>query len=237
MSSSQNSALLPPLKVHETTFLVSVDTYIFLEIFEFTSYKASIWAVTAIALPFVPFRLYVRLRVFRRLFADDAFVVLAYILLLAFACFWQTYAKDLYTVYDVATGVKAPGADFNIHFKRYLNGEVFTIFMYGFSLWFIKLAFLLFFRRLGYQVRYQALIWWCVLAFNVATFIIWMGITNWRCITASAVKAQGTVDRIQYSQRRKLTASSHLQRCQDRKVQPDVTETADFYGRPIRCFQ
>ena len=197
----------------------------------------AIWAVTAVAFPFVPFRLYVRLRVFRRLFTDDAFVVLAYILLLVYACFWQIYAKDLYIVFDVAAGLETPDTDINIHLQRFLNGEVFTVFMYGFCLWFIKLAFLLFFRRLGDQVRHQAVIWWSVLAFSVATFVIWLGITNSRCIAGSAVNAQGTMNPKLSSRGRKLTASSHLQRCQDRKVQPDVTESADFDGYTIRCFQ
>ena len=123
---------------------------------------------------------------------DDALVVFAYILLLVFASFWQAYSKDIYTVNNVAAGLEAPGPDIMTRFQGYLNGEIFTLFMYGFSLWSIKLSFLLFFRRLGYQVRYQALLWWGVLMFNIATFFIWFGVANWRCIALSVTKVKGT---------------------------------------------
>ena len=156
-----------------------------------TKFKALIWSSAAVAFPFVPFRLLARWRVFHKLFIDDGLVVFAYSLLLAYAIFWQEYADDLYLAVDVARGVRAPPVDIIYRIKRWLNSQVFHVFLSGFCLWSIKLAFLLFFRRLGQKVRHQKIIWWSIFTWNIITFILWMGIVQWQCIATSPAHTIG----------------------------------------------
>lgn len=135
-----------------------------------------------------------RWRVFKKFFNDDALVVFAYIILLVYAIFLQTRTKDTYIVLNLIAGLAPPDDDFPNHYYRYLQGLIFTHFAYALCLWSIKLAFLLFFKRLGRDVRYQAVIWWTALVWNIITFIVWTGIVNWRCNTAGIKEALGRVD-------------------------------------------
>ena len=153
-----------------------------------------IWAAALTAFPFVLFRFYVRYRVFGKFFADDALVLFSSALLLTFAGFWQTRAGDLYNFINIAAGRQFPGSnsDATDSAQRLQQAEVLTVFVYGVTIWCIKLAFLLFFRRLGDQVRHMATVWWSILVFNVATFIVWMSVKNWRCFLASPAVSKGT---------------------------------------------
>lgn len=139
---------------------------------------------TVIAFPFVLFRLFVRWKVFRKLFADDAFVVLSYLLLLMYAILWQDRARDLYIVFAVGSGATKAEADYLDHLKRYVTARIVYAFLYPFSLWSIKFAFQLFFLRLGRKARRQMFLWWSVLGCN----IICLGVPVWRC----------TINSIQY---------------------------------------
>ncbi|KAL9117963.1 MAG: hypothetical protein Q9187_005497 [Circinaria calcarea] len=156
-----------------------------------SAFKAIIWSSAAVALPFVPFRLLARWKLFHKLFVDDALVVFAYSLLLTYVIVWQEYADDLYLVVRVSTGVEAPPVDIFSRIKRWLLVQIFHIVLSGFCLWAIKLAFLLFFRRLGQNVRHQKFIWWSVLIWNIITFVVWMGIVKWSCIATSPERTIG----------------------------------------------
>lgn len=134
-----------------------------------------------------------RWKVFRKFFIDDAFVVLAYLLLLAFACYWQVRLKSFYIVLEVAAGHELPGPDFIHHFYHFLRVHIFATITYGCSLWSVKLAFLFFFKRLGHNIRYQYITWWIVFSWNIVAFIIFLALTNWRCITDSPEKAIGKI--------------------------------------------
>lgn len=155
--------LLPPERLNERVFLVRLTSLLcsikcrdgYQPIF-----KALIWTFAAIAFPFLPFRLFVRWRVFRKLFVDDVCVVLAYCLPLVYAIMWQHRAHDLYVVFDVASGFTKPDTAFIVHFGRYSTAQVVYGFTYPPCLWSIKLSFLLFFRRLGRHVTFQKVIWW-----------------------------------------------------------------------------
>ena len=131
-----------------------------------------------------------RWRVFQKLFIDDALVVFAYLQLLAFAIVWQEYANDLYVIFAVATGQEAPVADMLERVYRFQTAEIICNMLYGFTLWSIKLAFLLFFRRIGHHVRHQNAIWWSVLTWNAIAFVIWIGVINWRCEASRAAVSQ-----------------------------------------------
>ena len=122
-----------------------------------------------------------RWKVFRKLFADDAFVVLSCLFLLLYAILWQDRASDLYIVFAVNSGATKPEADYIEHARRYVTARIVYAFLYPFSLWSIKFALLLFFRRLGLQARRQMFLWWCVLGCNIICLGVWYGVPVWRC--------------------------------------------------------
>lgn len=184
-----------PNKIDESTFKVCWrNDYVLWTVRDnhlLTFLKALLWSSAAVALPFVPFRLLARWKVFHKLFIDDALVVFAYLLLLAYVIVWQEYTDDLYVVVRVSTGAEAPPVDIFNRIKRWSVIRMLHVFLSGFCLWSIKLAFLLFFRRLGQKVRYQKPIWWSVLIWNMVTFVVWMGIVQWQCIAISPERAVG----------------------------------------------
>ena len=94
-------------------------------------------------------------------------------------------------IFDVAAGLETPKADFLVRLRRFLAAEALATLLYGFGLWSIKLAFLLFFKRLGRNVVHHNIIWWSVLTWNVIALAIWLGVTEWRCIATSAVESLG----------------------------------------------
>lgn len=119
--------------------------------------------------------------VFQKLFIDDALVVFAYLQLLAFAIVWQEYASDLYVVFAVAVGQEAPVANLLDRVQRFQHARIICNMLYVFTLWSVKLALLLFFRRIGHHVRHQSAIWYSVLIWNAVAIVIWIGLVNWRC--------------------------------------------------------
>lgn len=66
-----------------------------------TSHWDTLWGATAITALFVMFRVFVRIKVFRKLWADDALVIFAWLLLLITAVLWQTQFEALYTQFEL----------------------------------------------------------------------------------------------------------------------------------------
>ena len=129
---------------------------------------------------------------FKRLFIDDLFVVLAWICLLVFHAVWQRYADDAYRVWKVASGelpVTLAALEWSSSLEKTM---VVSSFCYSFGLWFIKLNFLFFFKRLGQNVMYQKLVWWIVLAFVTTCFANHIGIIPWNCIIGNPLEKAGT---------------------------------------------
>lgn len=153
--------------------------------------KAIIWASAAVAFPFVPFRLFVRWKIAKKLFIDDGLVVIAYCLLLAYAIMWQNVAYAFYLVFDSLSG-RIPRPTNGFHYLQIeLHVQVTAVILYGICLWCIKLAFLFFFQRLGNHVRRQRTLWWFVLGYNLVSFAIWIALPPWRCIAASPETTMG----------------------------------------------
>lgn len=176
-----------PESLSETAYLVSEYQY---SIAIYSSIQALIWASAAITFPFISARLFVRWKVFHKFFIDDFFVVLAYLLLLVYAIYWQIRARDLYIV---ANTIPGPPHDskFLHYFAIFITSEAISLFLHVFCLWFIKIAFLLFFRRLGQKVEHQKFLWWGACIYNMAAFAVWMGVVPWHCVIVKAQVALG----------------------------------------------
>lgn len=137
------------------------------------------------ALLFFTFRVYTRVKVFRRLFWDDALVFIAWLLLLAIAILEKVMKGPMHQMVASSGGELVAPPEFIQQLRSYARGLVVFYWLYFTGLWAIKLSFLLFFRRLGNRVRGQSLIWWTVLALTIASFFTVVAVIDYRCLLGS----------------------------------------------------
>ena len=144
-----------------------------------------IWGALVIAILCGSLRFLARIRTFKKLLVDDYFVLLALVCVFANAIICQIYARRMYYVEAVIGGFEMPGNDFAQLTESYLRSDVAVIILFYSALWSIKMSFLLFFKRLGTNVRGQKLIWWSVLGITLATYFACIGTIQYRCLVPS----------------------------------------------------
>lgn len=134
---------------------------------------------------FFSFRLLVRYKIFGRLYADDGLVFFAWILLLTNTILWQIGKDALYETFAFSAGqLFPPPANFEHNSEQYLRRSIAVIIFFYTGLWSIKLSFLIFFKRLGQNVRNQGLIWWTVLIITGASYFACLGDTYYKCLAS-----------------------------------------------------
>lgn len=127
----------------------------------------------------------IRWKVFRRLFVDDALVLVAWLMLLANAVILERAKDNLFMVLSVGAARQRP-PDFLDHVDVLRQTQLASGLLFLFSLWCIKFSFLAFFYRLGENIKRQKMLWWCVLALNAACLVVVVGIRHYRCMAKSA---------------------------------------------------
>lgn len=141
------------------------------------------WAGVAVSFCFLVFRFYVRLRIFRRLHVEDPFVLAAWLMNLVNTVIWQKTANELYSVIAVESGqLPMPRPEYFSHVYIELHSLFAAEFLYYTALWSVKLSFLLFFRKLGNCLRRQMILWYCVLAFTIASYVGCLCMMDYRCL-------------------------------------------------------
>lgn len=75
-----------------------------------------------------------------------------------------------------------PPTNFGKDTEKFAKGSLVVFVFFYTSLLAVKVSFLLFFKRLGQNVRWQKFLWWCVLAFTVTTYLVSIGIIPYRCL-------------------------------------------------------
>lgn len=187
MSSNTDFKLGTSAKISQATFIVGLSSFLDLHKSQISdSHKGVAWGSVAVSALFYTFRILVRLRVFRRLYADDGLVFFAWVVLLVSAALWQTGIDALYENIAVSSGqLYPPPASFPHRTERYLRKSLAVIVFFYTGLWSVKLSFLIFFKRLGHSVRHQNTMWWAVLAINVATYLTCLGTIEYRCLASS----------------------------------------------------
>ena len=152
-----------------------------------TALKAIQWTGVVLSLSFIIFRVYGRLRLFRRLFPDDGFVGAAWLFYLALGIIFQTQINSMWIVMDAASnGQEQLSPDFIERANDSLHLQIGTWILSLTALWLVKFSFLLFFRKLGDHVRRQTILWWAVLGFTSASYVV--------CISLGASNCSITVD-------------------------------------------
>lgn len=91
----------------------------------------------------------------------------------------------MYYTMRVSAGLELPGADFGSISEPYFKSTAAVIILFYSSLWSIKISFLLFFRRLGTNVKNQKLLWWPVFGITVATYFACIGTIQYSCLLRS----------------------------------------------------
>ena len=134
---------------------------------------------------------------FRRLYSDDAFVFLAWLLVVVNAVIWQRWVQPLYLAIGIASNrvpLESAPADLLSDVIHSLHTNF--VFYYSFftALWCIKISFLLFFQRLGNHIRSQRILWWCVLAYTMAAYCVSLGLVSYvKCLLGSSLSQIGAV--------------------------------------------
>jgi len=140
-----------------------------------------LWTCTSLSLCFLIFRLFVRIKAFGKLLSDDYFVIVAWILLVAYSALWQKHAPTMYDQYAITSGKLMPYIEFIKKDEDFLHAIVpLTILFYS-CLWSVKLGFLFFFKRIGYEIRIHKIWWWCVLFVTLTAYIGCISDINYKC--------------------------------------------------------
>ena len=151
------------------------------------------WGGVALAWVFFGTRVAARIKFFRRLWADDVMVFIACLFLMTNTLIWQMSKNDLYEIIAVDSGqLYPPPVDLPERAQAYLQRSVAVIAFFYSGLWAIKLSFMLFFRRLGQNVRNQKILWWTILVMLVATWLACLGTIEYRCLLGSVEYIQST---------------------------------------------
>lgn len=139
------------------------------------------WIFFVLCLLAFAVRAYIRLFCFRRLLFEDWLMVAALACHLAVAVLGQLYLVDMYALISAEHGGPV-GSDF---FSDALHGlKAFgTMCLLSITgIWLIKLNFLLFFYRLGHQIRVYRILWWAVLIFTVGCGAGCYGLVQYPCM-------------------------------------------------------
>lgn len=153
-----------------------------------TAFKAIQWTGVVLSLSFMIFRVYVRLRLFRRLFPDDGFVVAAWLFYLALGIIFQTQISSMWIAINIDSNRQDQlSTDYIERVNVFLRLQTGTWVLSLTALWLVKFSFLLFFRKLGNHVRRQRILWWAVIGFTSASYVVCISLAAFKCwITADA---------------------------------------------------
>lgn len=141
-----------------------------------------LWAFTGLTWLFIVFRLVSRWRGPKRLYWDDACAVLAAVLVLITACLWQWALKDIYYFINLNAGLVALQADYPTRLLQGLKISLIVELFFYTSLFLAKMSFLVFFRRLGNNVRGQTYVWWPAFTLSVISYVISVGDVEYHCL-------------------------------------------------------
>ncbi|KUI59523.1 hypothetical protein VP1G_06755 [Cytospora mali] len=148
------------------------------------AFLAILWTMAGLSLIFLLFRLFSRFRGPRRLYWDDAFIMVAESMVLATVGVWKWAVDAMYYVLNTQSGLAVPGPRIYTDVRRYLNAQITVQILFYTTLLLVKLSFLSFFRRLGHNVSRQKYIWWPVLVFSVITYVVSIADIQFKCYSS-----------------------------------------------------
>lgn len=139
------------------------------------------WIFFALCLLAFTVRVYIRFFCFRRLLFEDWLMVAALACHLAVAVLGQLYLVDMYALISAEHGGPV-GSNFYSDALHGLKAFGTMCLLSITGIWLIKLNFLLFFYRLGHQIRVYRILWWAVLIFTVGCGAGCYGLVQYPCM-------------------------------------------------------
>ncbi|KAF2716503.1 hypothetical protein K431DRAFT_235253 [Polychaeton citri CBS 116435] len=136
-----------------------------------TGHQVVVWVLATVAILFCLARISIRLVVFRRLYFDDGFALLATALLIANSAVTQVMSPPMYELLRVSVGLETPTAAFFERASFYLKCQFTSTFLFWSCLWSVKACFLAFFYRLTENLLWPRRMWWPVVAFTLLAYI------------------------------------------------------------------
>ena len=157
-----------------------------------TALKAILWTGAVLSLSFMIFRVYVRLRLFHLLFPDDGLVGAAWLCYVALAVIFQTQINSMWLAIDASSNRQEQLSPDDLErVNGSLHLQVVTWILSLTALWLVKFSFLLFFRKLGNHVRRQRILWWAVIGFTLASYVVCISLGPFKCWMAADANAPG----------------------------------------------
>ncbi|PYI05541.1 hypothetical protein BO78DRAFT_398059 [Aspergillus sclerotiicarbonarius CBS 121057] len=174
------AAVGPPSSVLESTMAETTFTQMHARVSK-PVFLGLLWAFTWTSFLFILFRVVVRYGSFRRLYLDDAFVLLAWAIMLTTAIIWQIEGQVLYEIYAMSAGKQPYTPDILPKFNNFMRFIApLTILFYS-GLWCVKFSFLAFFSRLGSKIKSHQIWWGVVLFVTVAVWMASVADMDYRC--------------------------------------------------------
>ncbi|ORY10362.1 hypothetical protein BCR34DRAFT_602200 [Clohesyomyces aquaticus] len=151
-----------------------------------TVFMTTIWSVTAVSFLFLAVRLFSRFRTFKRFHKDDYMVMFSWLLSLLSATCWHFVSPKMYEVQAIGSGDIWPPPDNVIRrTKQYFSGQLIVIAFFHSILYFIKMSFLLFFKKLGKDIPALTMYWYAVFAFTGGSFLVTLGTMDYQCMISA----------------------------------------------------
>jgi hypothetical protein len=145
------------------------------------------WGGAGFGIIFTSARIMIRIKYMKRLLADDYFMLLALILLIANAILQTLQTPHLYYFVFHPTG-----PDVEYHVLHYLYYEFTIIGIFWSVLWSVKASFLALFWMISNGLPVYRRAWWCTVVFTSLAYIgCWIG-SVWTCHPPSSYFKIGT---------------------------------------------
>ncbi|KAL8884087.1 MAG: hypothetical protein Q9215_007785, partial [Flavoplaca cf. flavocitrina] len=136
------------------------------------SLEIVIWLVVATALFFAFLRFTIRGRIFKKLFWDDAAVVVAVILHLTLAIMYKYIIPTMFELDRIANGEEAFTPAFLPPAAVFLKMQFAIIVLFWTIIWIVKVSFLIFYRKLYARLPGGLLRWYLVSGFTAVTYLL-----------------------------------------------------------------
>ncbi|KAK8050965.1 hypothetical protein PG993_002350 [Apiospora rasikravindrae] len=149
-----------------------------------TAFKGVIWGLFALCFVTLSTRISIRLVCFRKLFVEDYLMIVVLGMMLANAILCQTRMDLVYLIDAVGNGDIDPTPSFNEDMPKALHAVLANTLLCVLGIWAVKYNFLLFFYRLGSNIRLFRIGLWVVVAITTACLAVVLGTTDYPCTTS-----------------------------------------------------
>ncbi|KAK8091271.1 hypothetical protein PG994_000776 [Apiospora phragmitis] len=150
-----------------------------------TAFKGVIWGLFALCFVTLSARASIRFVCFRKLFAEDYLMIVVLGMVLANAILCQIRMDLVYLIDAVGNGDIPPPSDFNEAMPKALHAVLANLLLCILGIWAVKYNFLMFFYRLGSNIRLFRMGLWVVVGITTACLAVVVGTTDYPCTTSS----------------------------------------------------